>query len=118
MISIEILIAGAAIILLCAFIYSSWRTSRTASARLDAVLKDRDTYRGLAEASMTYLDALRVRLRVEHSEPDFEYVPRIPPIRHSDPTRIAEDRADVLSLEARLRAITDDIDRLTDGGPV
>jgi hypothetical protein len=118
MISTEFLVALVAVGLLVAVVYSSWRANRTTLVRLDAVLKDRDKYRGVAEESMTYLDALRIRLRVEHGEPDFAYVPRVPPIRHSDPTRIAEDHADVLSLESRLKAITEDINRLTDGGPV
>jgi hypothetical protein len=118
MISFEILTAVSAVLALCMVLFLAWRSGRATDARLDAVLKDRDKYRGIAEASMTYLDALRIRLRVEHSEPDFEYVPRVQPIRHSDPTRIAEDHADVQSLAARFQAITDDIDRLTDGGLV
>jgi hypothetical protein len=107
--------ATVAVGILCAVIFLSWRNRRATAMRLDAVLKDRDTYRGLAEASMTYLDAVRVRLRVEHDEPDFAHPSRIQPTHHSDPTRIAEDRADAESLETRLATITADIDRLTKG---
>lgn len=118
MISIEQIIAIGTLLILLVYVLSSRHDRKLVGARLDAVLTDRDKYRELAEASMTYLDALRIRLRIEHGEPDFEYVPRIPAIRHSDPTRIAEDHADVETLEARLASITEDINRLTQGGEV
>jgi hypothetical protein len=81
--------------------------------RLDAVLKDRDKYRSLAEEAMTYLDSLRTRLRVAAGEADFTPERRVQPVRHSDPTRIAEDEANVQSLDRRLKAIVKDIDRLS-----
>ena len=114
MISVETAITIIAVVVLAAETYLAWRGQRVLALRLDAVLRDRDKYLEIAERSMTYLDALRTRLRVQDDEPDFKYVPRSQPVRHSDPTRIAEDHADAQTLESRLSAIISDIDRLTE----
>jgi hypothetical protein len=101
------------VLLALLILWRQWRANVTLNTRLDAVLKDRDATRAIAEAAVTALDGLRTRLRVKSGEADFPYMPRVPPIRHSDPTRIAEDRADVLTLEQRLKTTLADIERLT-----